>query len=375
MKKLFVLFFMLQILISGQGQPVKKGFVPVNPKATPESCQLLKFLYSLQGEYTLTGQHNFVSNLKRYDSIVYALTGKYPVVWGSDFSFNAIGDDVRKFQHCGPMNLTVPYEKCEVNGRTTSELRQGLVNEIKLKHKEGRIITLMWHCCFPTSGDDCDGTEIWAWKNSPSESQWDSLVTEGTSLNNQWKKQMDGVAFYLKQLRDAKIPVLWRPYHEMNGVWFWWCNKPGETGFKKLWIMTYNYLVKHHQLNNLLWVWDTNAPRNNPGDEAGPYADYFPGIAYVDVLAADVYHEDYKQTHHDDLLKIGKGKLITLGEVGDLPTMEQYNNQRKWSWFMVWGYFINRGGAEVVKSIYNHPKSITLDKIDFTGNTYKLKKN
>jgi len=366
---------MLLILICGQGQSTKKGFVPVNPKATPESRQLLKFLYSIQGEYTLTGQHNFVSDLKRYDSVVHALTGKYPVVWGSDFSFNAMGDDVRKFQHCGPMNLTVPYEKCEVNGRTTSELRQGLVNEIKLKHKEGRIITLMWHCCFPTSGDDCDGTEIWAWKNNPSQAQWDSLVTEGTSLNNQWKKQMDGVAFYLKQLRDAKIPVLWRPYHEMNGVWFWWCNKPGETGFKKLWIMTYNYLVNHHQLNNLLWVWDTNAPRSNPGDEAGPYADYFPGVQYVDVLAADVYHKDYKQTHHDDLLKIGKGKLITLGEVGDLPTNEQYNDQRSWSWFMVWGYFINRGGAEMVKSIYNHPKSITLDKIDFSVNTYKLKKN
>lgn len=87
----------------------------------------------------------------------------------------------------------------------------------------------------------------------------------------------------------------------MNGVWFWWCNKPGENGFKKLWIMTYNYFTKVHKLNNLLWVWNTNAPRDKKGDEAGPYADFYPGPEYVDVLAADVYHRDYKQSHHDDL--------------------------------------------------------------------------
>ena len=43
---------------------------------------------------------------------------------------------------------------------------------------------------------------------------------------------MNTVIPYLRQLRDARIPILWRPYHEMNGVWFWWCAKPGENGFK-----------------------------------------------------------------------------------------------------------------------------------------------
>ncbi|MBK5722196.1 glycosyl hydrolase family 26 [Dysgonomonas sp. Marseille-P4677] len=348
------------------------GFPPVNKNVTPEAKQLLEFLYSIQGKYTLTGQHNFVSNMERYDSIVHNITGKYPVVWGSDFSFMAQGDNINQFQHCGPMNLTVPYDSCIFNNRSISDLRQSLIDEAKKKYAEGRIITLMWHCCFPTNGDECNGDDIWRWaKNLPSAEEWDQLVTNGTALNIAWKNQMDGVAKYLKQLQDCKIPVLWRPYHEMNGVWFWWCNKSGENGFKKLWIMTYDYLTNHHKLNNLLWVWNTNAPRDIEGDEAGPYKDYFPGTDYVDILAADVYRQDYKQSHHDDLLTLGEGKLISLGEIGQLPTVEQYELQPSWSWFMTWGYFINRN-YDLVREIYNHQQSITLDEIDFSNNEYKL---
>lgn len=185
---------------------------------------------------------------------------------------------------------------------------------------------------------------------------------------------------YLRQLQEARIPVLWRPYHEMNGVWFWWCNKPGEEGFAKLWRMTYDYFTRVHKLDNLLWVWNTNAPRDIPGDEAGPYADYFPGLEYVDVLAADVYKRDYRQSHHDELKALAGGKLIALGEVGQLPDPEAYRNQPDWSWFMVWGYFINSqqsgdlDSATAVRRIYNDPRTLTLDKIDFSDGTYKLKK-
>ncbi|KAA6307465.1 Mannan Endo-1 4-beta-mannosidase, partial [termite gut metagenome] len=216
---------------------IESKFEPVNPKAIPEARQLLNFLYSLQGKYTLTGQHNFVSDLGRYDEVVHTMTGKYPAVWGSDFSFMAQGDSVYKYQHCGPMNLTAPFDICAFNGRSANELRQSMIDEAKRKYAEGRIITLMWHCCFPTGCDECDGADIWRLADRlPSQEEWDELVTDGTELNTSWKRQMDGVASFLKQLQDAHVPVLWRPFHEMNGVWFWWCNKPGENGFKKLWI-------------------------------------------------------------------------------------------------------------------------------------------
>ncbi|MDR2533565.1 MAG: glycoside hydrolase family 26 protein [Tannerellaceae bacterium] len=352
------------------------GYRPVNPQATPEARDLLRFLYSIKGEYTLAGQHNFTSSLGRYDSLVHSITGKYPVVWGGDLSFMAEGDSAANFQHCGPMNLTVPFDSFAFNRRSKQELRQDLINEAKRKYAEGRIITLMWHCCFPSEGDECDGSSIWRVGRLPSQEEWNSLVTSGTPLNNAWRRQVDAIVPCLKQLHSERIPVLWRPYHEMNGVWFWWCNKPGENGFKKLWIMMYDYLVGHHGLDNLLWVWNTNAPRNRLNDEAGPYPDFFPGTEYVDVLAADVYRRDYKQSHHDDLLAVGNNKLISLGEVGQLPRPAQYDAQRSWSWFMVWGYFIGGRFAsdEEVRAIYHHPRTVTLDMIDFSGHTYKLRR-
>ncbi|MBR3291509.1 MAG: hypothetical protein IKI66_04945, partial [Bacteroidales bacterium] len=62
-----------------------RGPQPVNPKATKEARELLEFLYSISGKYTMAGEHNFSSDLERYDAEVLAITGKQPVVWGSDF--------------------------------------------------------------------------------------------------------------------------------------------------------------------------------------------------------------------------------------------------------------------------------------------------
>ena len=140
---------------------------PVNPEASPEARQLLEFLHSLRGKYTLAGQHNFISDLSRYDSVVYSITGKRPAVWGSDFSFNALGENIAEYHHCGPMNLSSPWGECLLNGRSPEELRQNLVEEIKQRYAEGRIITLMWHCCFPSECNDCNGASIWTWQNRP----------------------------------------------------------------------------------------------------------------------------------------------------------------------------------------------------------------
>lgn len=63
-----------------------------------------------------------------------------------------------------------------------------------------------------------------------SDRQWEELVTPGTALNVRWTRQVDTVASYLNELKALGVPVLWRPYHESNGVWFWWGNRRGKTG-------------------------------------------------------------------------------------------------------------------------------------------------
>ncbi len=327
------------LIISSCSAPESSHPQPANPSTSVPARTLLDFLYEIEGDYILSGHHNYILQATKYTKAVEEMTGKSPVVWGSDFSFN-FGD------------------------RDPNEARQAMIDTAKMMYEQGHIITLMWHSCFPSDGQECDSESIWVWQPGVSQAQWDSLTTPGTELNLQWQQQVDQVAEFLKQLRDAGVPVLWRPYHEMNGIWFWWCNKRGEDGFIKLWRMMYDRFVNVHNLNNLIWVWNTNAPRDTKGDEAYDYALFFPGLEYVDVLAADVYHNDYRSSHHDDLLELAAGKLIALGEVGELPTPEILQQQPQWVWFMGWANWLFKANEpEAVKALYNSPRVLSMQDV------------
>lgn len=355
---------------------LQNAFEVVNPNASVEAKKLLKFLYEIKGQYTLSGQHNFIATGSKYTDIIHDLTGKYPLVWGSDFSFCYDGDEPRKYHHCGPLNLSDPGDEVYYTGMTPAEARQSLVDQAIQKYREGHIITLMWHACPPMSGDCCDGKALWSMEHRMSREDWVRLTTAGTVLNEAWRRQANSIYFYLNQLKEAKVPILWRPYHEMNGVWFWWCNKKGDNGFKRLWIMMYDYFVNHHHLDNLLWVWNANAPRNIPNDEAYDYADFWPGHNYVDILAADVYRDDWKQSHHDDLMRLAEGKPIALGEVGSPPSLEILENQRYWTWYMPWGNLVLRGkGIKRTKSLFADSRILTRENviIDQDGE-YRIKR-
>jgi mannan endo-1,4-beta-mannosidase len=322
MKKI-ILFLGLVISAHGFCQPFK----PVNHETSPEAQNLLNYLYRINGKYMLAGEHgggnHFLDSAK-------AITGKYPALWGSDFIWSG-----------------------------SKDIGQRVVNEAIEKYKKGYIVTLMWH-----QGRPIDNPPF-GWKESIqaklTDEQWNELITPNTDLNKKWLAQIDVVASYLKQLQAANVPVLWRPYHEMNGVWFWWGNRPGKDGIAKLWKMMYDRYVNYHHLNNLLWVWGANGPRDIPEDEAYPYKDFYPGAKYVDILGADVYHSDYEQKDYNDLLKLANGKIIALSEVGELPKPEILKAQPMWAWFMVWTDFLwNNNPRALVKEIYTRPETITL---------------
>jgi len=128
--------------------------------------------------------------------------------------------------------------------------------------------------------------------------------------------------------------------------------------------MMYKYFTEVHQLNNLIWVWNTNAPRDIPNDEAFQYVDFYPGDEYVDILAADVYRKDYKQSHHDDLMALAKGKPIALGEVAEIPTAKVLTSQPNWAWYMPWGWLHFTANDEaLIREMMNNEKVLTLDEI------------
>ena len=327
--KNIMLFFGLFIFSAINAQPIQ----PVNKNASPEVKKLLKFFYSIDGKYILAGQHNYNNDPDRFSDSAYAFTGKYPAVWGCDFIWNGTTD----------------------NG-------QAVVDAAIKKNKEGSIVTLMWHEGRPT--DD----PPYGWKESVqaklTDAEWVELTTPGTRLYKRWLAQIDIIAGYLKQLQDAHVPVLWRPYHEMNGVWFWWGNKKGKEGIAKLWKMMYDRYTNHFKLNNLLWVWGANGVRDIPGDEAYSYKDFYPGSNYVDMLGADVYHADYEQRDYNELLQVAKGKIIALTEVGSLPSDDVLKAQPKWVYFLVWSSWLwTDNTKQRDKEIYNSDRTITLDKL------------
>jgi mannan endo-1,4-beta-mannosidase len=331
MTKIILLAFVFLAVscVRGKDHPV-----PVNPNASKEARELLDFLYNQQGKHTLSGVHNYPEHLTVYSDSFKSITGSYPVIWGSDLS--SIGRGY--------------YD------------RQKVIDEAIRQYRKGSVITLMCHQARPYEAEPVDFRK--SVQGEFSDEQWLELVTPGTEMNRKWLGKADTLAFFLKQLRDEHIPVLWRPYHEMNGVWFWWGNRRGPDGFRKLWAMMYDRFVNYHKLDNLIWVWNSNAPRDWKNDEAYDYSLFYPGDSLVDILAADVYKYDFKQSHHDDLLKLANGKLIALGEVGKAPAPGILDAQPGWSWFMIWANFVWRqNNPDSLRNLVASPRVLTLEDL------------
>lgn len=303
--------------------------VPVNPNATPEARALLRTICAVSGRNILSGHHNFPNHLSKSSDSTARVTGKYPYIWGSDFGF-AGGD-----------------ERDSVLGR------DAMIEEAKKQHAAGSIITLMWHAVRPVD----DEPTVWRGgvQGKLTNDEWAALTTPGTELNARWLAQVDVVAGYLKRLQEARIPVLWRPYHESNGDWFWWGGRKGERGSAALYRMLYDRFVNYHRLDNLIWVWNTNAPN---GRNAGPYYAYYPGLEYCDVFATDIYDE-YKQSYYDDLVEIAEGKPVAIGECSRVPSPDLLKEQPKWTWFMIWADLFPLNKPEDAKALFYDPRTLS----------------
>ena len=212
---------------------------PVNPHATPEARALLAYLSSISGKYTITGQHNYPNDSSRWTDLAYDLTGKYPGLFGQDFGFSA-GDD-----------------------KDSVLSRPAMIEEVKRQYANGAVIALTWHEVRPT--DDEPVTFRDSVQGHLTDYEWHELLTPGSPLNLRWCAQVDVVAGYLHQLRDAHVPVLFRAYHEINGNWFWWTGRPGKDGSAALYRMIYDRFVNLHHLDNLDWVRNVNATGGNAG--------------------------------------------------------------------------------------------------------------
>jgi mannan endo-1,4-beta-mannosidase len=107
-----------------------------------------------------------------------------------------------------------------------------------------------------------------------------SLLATNSPTHTRWMGELDLIAGGLQELRAAKVVVLWRPFHEMNGDWFWWGGKDPEV-FKQVWRQIFDYFTQVKGLDNLIWVYSPNHGRQT--------ASYYAGSRYVDLVGLDAY--------------------------------------------------------------------------------------
>lgn len=326
--RLIQAFLILPWLLLG---PEVFGFpanTPVTPGASPEAQSVLTFFADIYGKKVVAGQHDgwrLTNGLSAELNYITNTTGKLPALLEMDLG-----------------GLTPDRED------PRHRLAQHAIEWFNDRHG------LVAFCCHWRAPMDKPAFYV-------KETSFDitRAVTPGTPEYAATERSLDHLAEELEVLRDAHVPVLWRPLHEANGRWFWW-GAGGPEPFKKLWHMMFeNFTVKHH-LNNLIWVF-------SPGAETD-LAQWYPGDAYVDIIGQDHYPMDGNHRPATDvfneLTRMTRGqKLIALGENGPIPDpalMKQ--EQAGWLFFSTWSGSIlyEKTTPEQLRAYYNNLYVLTL---------------
>ena len=236
--------------------------------------------------------------------------------------------------------------------------RAGLVEPARHYWSEGSLVTLSFHQSRPNAANGGWG-EVQS--RYPLE-QLEALTTPGSELYGQWETEIDEIAGYLAQLRDAGVPVLWRPYHEMNGGWFWWGAGPDDDEldargalYRTLWINMYERYTNVHRLTNLLWVLSVVGP---DGQWGAPLEPFYPGDSYVDVVGLDTYDPTLPQRAYDAVTAIAGDKPVALSETGTLPDPDALG-QPRWVYYLTWGNYMDNISAVDVTNSEQRPRILT----------------
>ena len=291
-----------------------------NPNASAQTRSLYSFLCDTYGKHVISGQQESTwMGSENYEfDIIKRASGKYPALRGLDY----MGDD---FSGCN--------------------------RRAKSWYQQGGIVTICWHC-----GSDFSGSHT---ESMNSELNWSKALTEGTAEYNALIAGMDKGAKALLELKEAGVPVIWRPFHEFDGKWFWW-GKGGAENFKKLWRIMYDRYTNYWGLDNLIW---------NLGYCGDVNDGWYPGDEYVDIIGADTYvnHTDSLVGIYSKTAQVAQ-KPVCLHENGPIPDPDKLEaDGSKWLWFMTWHTsFIDSNEintASYLNKVYNSDYLLTLDEL------------
>src|SRR5262245_13482407 len=230
---------------------------PANPSSNAKTKALLKYFQSLEARTNkrlFSGQFVNFGNVAKLTLMerVHEKTGHWPALLGVDYA------DFGK----GSLTYEAPNKAC-------------------IEYwNQGGIVTVSAHLYNPVNpkggGLRDKGVDL------------NTLLVTNTETHTRWMGELDLIAKGLQELRDAGVVVLWRPFHEMNGGWFWWGAKDPDS-FIKLWRHMFDYFTATKGLDNLLWVYGPN--------HGNKTAAYYPGDRYVDLVGLDAYTDVIDSDH------------------------------------------------------------------------------
>ncbi|MGN0613616.1 MAG: glycosyl hydrolase, partial [Porcipelethomonas sp.] len=192
-------------------------------------------------------------------------------------------------------------------------------------------------------------------------------LEEGTWENEVLMADIAEIAKQLTKLKDADVPVLWRPLHEAEGGWFWW-GAEGPENCKKLYRLLYDQLTNVYGLDNLIWVWT--------GYAFSTSEDWYPGDDVVDILGYDKYNavdglpnlSSISSTFYSLVKSTNGNKMVAMTENDSIPSLENLlNDKAAWLYFCPWymNYLTSEQNNPVdnLVEIYNSDYCITLDEL------------
>ena len=296
----------------------EKEMVLSNGNASDEATALFNYIVDLDGKVVLSGQQEstWMGSPDYETDYIYEASGKLPVIKGLDY----MNDDFA-----------------------------GVNKRAEEWWNKGGVVTICWHCGSDFSGEwkDCMESEV---------ADWRAMLTEGTTEYKKMIEGMDKAAEALSELKEKNIPVLWRPFHEFDGHWFWW-SKGGAEVFKEMWIIMYRRYTDYWKLDNLIWVLGFS-------DQGEKSKDWYPGDEYCDIVGADTYQIDMFSKLYRKINRIVSGdKPLCLHECGVNPTVEELE-KAPWCWFMTWHteYLTENNTKEALYELYNSEFVVTLDE-------------
>ncbi len=262
-----------------------------------------------------------------YADDVHYIPGQY-----LEASSNAISRFLdRSYEETGTYPATISFDLMYMTSLTQKTM--DIIEECKRYIDMGGIVSFSYHMENPTGNYTSQGV---CRGELGDEAVWEELLTEETDLNKRFKEILSYAGDVLREFDKEDYPVIWRPLHEHNGGWFWWCaiqtfeengvsvtRAVDEECFINLWRYVYNYYTVELGLDNLVWALSPNVTNSKTSPVATTYG--YPGDAYCDIAGNDWYSSGNYEVNgtekcYEALMNLsGKPAALTeFGPTGDL---------------------------------------------------------